>query len=367
MSIEINMINVEDGDAIIVVLKKQSKNAVIVIDGGRKKYYDDRLNRRLKEVLKENGKEGPDLVVCTHYDADHIAGILELVEEYGNKIKRIWIHKHPVDIRKQIEFLEQTKAHVNQERNIIPLYGSEFLEKMTLNNLSWNDCDLIIESLNQLEKLYDILQKPDNRTIAVEHPTTGKTLIGWDEFRVEGPTKDYLEECFKNFKDKVEFFVNESIAESTLTEEERLSLYESSEVDNPDPCKYLAKKSKISATNKSSIICSVVGDKGKYLFTGDAGIESFEAIPNWERELKDLFWLDVPHHGSWNNTSKEMIEVMKPKYAWVSGDGGTNRPDEKVKACLEDKGAQVYITNEYPPSTWYLKHDGDKDFDRIPD
>jgi len=39
MKVEINVINVEDGDAIILMLTDNDRKSLILIDGGYKKYY----------------------------------------------------------------------------------------------------------------------------------------------------------------------------------------------------------------------------------------------------------------------------------------------------------------------------------------
>jgi beta-lactamase superfamily II metal-dependent hydrolase len=80
-----------------------------------------------------------------------------------------------------------------------------------------------------------------------------------------------------------------------------------------------------------SIIIELVNAEKKYLFTGDAGIQSFKAIPDWQNNLKDLHWLKIPHHGSDNNISCEIIDVMRPEYADNSGD---KYQDNYVLDCI---------------------------------
>jgi hypothetical protein len=63
MKVEINMINVEDGDAIIVQLEKKGEKALIVIDGGYKGHYK-KLKKRLDELIPEY-KNTINLVICT--------------------------------------------------------------------------------------------------------------------------------------------------------------------------------------------------------------------------------------------------------------------------------------------------------------
>lgn len=94
------------------------------------------------------------------------------------------------------------------------------------------------------------------------------------------------------------------------------------------PCKLLKDDTtvRLTPTNKASIIFAI--DKGNdgFLFTGDAGISSFKSISDWENELKNLYWLKIPHHKSDNYFSNEIIAVIKPKLADNSGDQHQDRP-----------------------------------------
>jgi hypothetical protein len=94
------------------------------------------------------------------------------------------------------------------------------------------------------------------------------------------------------------------------------------------PCKLLKDDTtvRLTPTNKASIIFAI--DKGNdgFLFTGDAGISSFKSISDWENELKNLYWLKIPHHESDNYFSNEIIAVIKPKLADNSGDQHQDRP-----------------------------------------
>lgn len=363
MKVQVNMINVENGDAIIVELFENENSAVILIDGGRKGYYHSRLQPTLARILAEHEKEGPDLVVCTHYDQDHIEGIINVLDEYQNKVRRVWVHQHPADLKEQIKL-----AKVVLEGKVPPLdflerkeftKAQEVLGLLEKSEFDIEELNLVIESIIDLETLYEMIARINKgcrenglEEIIVEHPVKGHQLENWPQFIVEGPTREYLEDCFKNFKNTKAFLLEESQKDIQLNRELLLANYELQE-GRPSPCEELAVSSRISATNRSSIICSVEGELGKYLFTGDAGIKSFSSIPNWETQLEGLFWLDVPHHGSWNNTSKRMIEVFKPKFAFVSGEAEDNRPHWAIKACLEEKGASVEVTND-PKNTIVL-------------
>ena len=70
--IESFLIPVKHGDAFIIECVRGDTQGVVVVDGGPRS-----CGFELKRKLNELGT--PDLMVLTHYDEDHIGGILQLV------------------------------------------------------------------------------------------------------------------------------------------------------------------------------------------------------------------------------------------------------------------------------------------------
>ena len=363
MEVEINMINVEDGDAIIVQLKKGDKKALILIDGGYKKYYS-KVKKRLEELLPlYNNKIS--LVVCTHYDNDHIGGIEKILDDYHLIIEKIWIHKIENTLKEQQVILEN---------RISQLSGSLLLEshKIQKSIKAYNN-NLIIEGYKDLLRVVKKIQEYDLEKKVVE-ATRGETLDGFPEFRVISPTKEYynqnlpelkLESILEDLKNNIR---NKSTNLKTLVE----LFYESKEDygEAVDYCENLEKSSlenSVTATNMVSIVTILETSDKKFLFTGDSGIETFEKhTPNWDKDLKNLFWLDIPHHGSKNNSSKRMLDVFNPITTFVSAKGATNRPSSFIEKCILSKERNITfeITNSNS-KTWYLKFDQDGKFVRV--
>ncbi len=103
-------------------------------------------------------------------------------------------------------------------------------------------------------------------------------------------------------------------------------------------------KDHVTEVNQISIILQIMVEGNKYLFTGDASLESLKNIPGYPGSLANVYWLKVPHHGSHNNSSPELFEIMKPKYADISG--GNRYPDQEVGDCLIQKGTKVRTTKD---------------------
>ncbi|GGK72493.1 ComEC/Rec2 family competence protein [Rufibacter glacialis] len=326
----IQLLDVGDGDAILVHLHKEGKDLVLVIDGGQERHYEQVVKPALSKLLQELNKIAPDIIVATHYDSDHIGGLIPLVQDYLLGIKEVWVHRSPELGPEDGQILASSdkKArlkHLGLERLEESLARETYtghLETITSKSA------LLIESLKQLDTFLGLL--PATMVRQVFH---GDSYPGWPEIKVLGPEKGYYQKLFPACTSLQDLVVAETRDFLTATP----GAVEVKEKTNPnpvqDPCLRLKDDSRVSltATNKASIIIAL--DKGdqRFLFTGDAGIPSFKAIPAWEKELKDLYWLKVPHHGSDNNISKELIDLMRPEYADSSGD---RHQDQHVLDCI---------------------------------
>lgn len=329
MNGKFHLLNVGDGDAIIVLLQRGIESLIIVIDGGESRHYESKVKPLLKNLLRATGKIAPDIVVVTHYDSDHIAGLIPLIDDYIDGIQEVWVHRSPelsdgsstsfksgfLSGRKLLtaEFLSETKQNLS---NLI-ITEEEILLKSRF----------VIESLGQLETLLGKIP-----SAKVKHVYYGYTFPGWPELKVLGPTEEFYDQLFPRTKTLMELIVDE-VASSTFEDDDSLQRIREIAFHGLNPCQRLKTEAnaKLTQTNKASIIISIDINDKRCLFTGDAGITSFKAIPNWKQELKNLYWLKIPHHSSDNNMSTEIINVMQPKYADSSGD---RHQDDHVIECI---------------------------------
>lgn len=346
MEVKINMLNVKDGDAIIVELIKPNKTLVIVIDCGNKDYYELKMKSKLKEVLDSHNKIAPDIVVCTHYDADHIGGLVPLVEEYISGIKEVWFHAIPGNIKKYLQESTNRTLDFSQISSIAP----DFEHKINSDRILLNyKSKFILESLGDLSDLSKLI--PPDKVRHVFHQD-GYLLEEWPEIKILGPTKEYFDSLFPD-NQPLKSFIEE---ESTIMLDNWIDMPKTVLLESTTaiaPCDKLKPNPSVTKVNRISIIFAIDKNDKRYLFTGDAGVKSFKSIPNYETELKDLYFLKVPHHGSNNNMTKELSELMNPEYAYCSGD---THQDDEVLECL-----QVKSRNKEVKTT---KSDGDLYFDK---
>jgi beta-lactamase superfamily II metal-dependent hydrolase len=353
MNVKVTILNVKDGDAIIVELVKNGQALVMVIDSGEPAYYERKMKPALETILAAHNKKAPDIIVCTHYDSDHIGGLILLLEDYIADIGQVWVHKTPALLKTYIDqalLLKGNRGLTNlqsQEDHALSLLLESY--PAAQQPQAKEAVGLLLETLPQLQQLIDLI--PPSKL--VQAFTTTEPLPNWPEVSVLGPTQAYYDSLFPADK-SFEAFLQEEALDKLIVNEREVFIHRQAELANISACDRLKKDSqtKLTATNKASIIIAINSQDGKYLFTGDAGIESFKKIPDWQNALKDLYFLKVPHHGSNNNLSKELADLMQPVYAYCSG---AKNQDDEVLDCLRAKARNKRVRS--------TKTDGDLTFD----
>ena len=317
MNVDINMIDVKDGDAIVVTLCNKEENLILLIDAG-KSNYSEKVIQELDKKLGKYNKLGPDIVLVTHYDSDHIGGIVEVLDTYGRNIGELWIHTPTFEN-------DSAMSTMFLKPKVVLLETNEAVkEKM----------EIVIESVNELKCVID---KATELGITINEPFAGECgLEKWPTLRILGPTREYYRRVFKNLTDTSKF---------VKCEADNWILAESSSTSSPSvcPCDQLTTSSDTKPSNMTSVVLVIEHEGRKYLFTGDAGIESFKQIPNYQEELKNIYWLKAPHHGSANNISLDFIRLMRPKYVYISGDKNV---DQRVIDCFKTNGSEIRFTKQ---------------------
>ena len=106
---------------------------------------------------------------------------------------------------------------------------------------------------------------------------------------------------------------------------------------------YLNTKEYDNENDNSSVVYLKIY-KYSFLFMGDAGVEKEKYILDLY-SLSNIDFLKVGHHGSNTSSSKEFIDVVKPRYSIISV-GKNNRyghPNKEVLNILED--SKIYRTD----------------------
>lgn len=322
MKCQIKCLDVKDGDAIIVNLVNSSSNLVFLIDGGHN-YDSDKIIENLEKILQANNKQAPDFILCTHYDDDHIGGLFGVVNYYGNKIGKVWIHK--TSERINIQKAERTETIFPTESDDILNYGGISID---------NGNPIHQELIKNLQQEMDFLSLLVKYNIDVEEPFVENfTIKNWPELRLLGPSLDFYQKLFPEHFTVVDC-VNYEFSSPEIDFSEDLLNDVSSQLDS-------IKRYRLTPTNlNSAILLLQINDK-KILFTGDAGIQSFESIIDSDGVLEGLHLLKVPHHASHHNINSTLIKLFRPKISLISGN---RHVSELVIRCLESVNSEIYST-----------------------
>ena len=292
------MINVEllpaaQGDCILIEYGKDKHSLHrVLIDGGTKGTY-----RHLKERILQIHKEQRvfDLLVITHIDADHIAGILELFknDELHLTFKDIWFNG--------LQHLSKNKPRGVGQGELLSRYLSR-------DSVPWNS-----HFKGKAVRVRGRKFKPIK-------------LDGGMEIMLLSPTKKALEKLFPLWQKEIEKLKERLKSSPTLAPHPRVS--QKIDIETLAALPY---ESDRSVTNQSSIAFIASYEGKNMLFGADATQEVLlESIKRYRPHCQALY-LDlfkVPHHGSQNNISKELLDRVKCGRYLISTNGAFhNHPD----------------------------------------
>jgi beta-lactamase superfamily II metal-dependent hydrolase len=318
IDVSIDMLSLGNADSIIVWLKDDDdKHCVVLIDGGNKSDGQKVIDHLEKYIQPHVGYAAPDLLINTHHDKDHIGGLIPIVEYFGDEITKVWVN-NPAD-------------HISDA-------SYQSLKKSFSTRSEQQQFKMILESLNNLE---EFISAVDSAGIYRE-----SALYGQEEqngiVKVLGPSREFYDSLLPGMDGIENFVLNEAhFAYNYLFNNPDIN----DNIESQLPCPIVDEENSTSATNNSSVVLLIQAKGNKYLFTGDAGVLAFEDIENRE-SLEDIFWLDVPHHGSRRNLSSRLIDVMSPDTAYISAVGNRKHPRRALINCLRKHGSKVYSTHK---------------------
>lgn len=114
------------------------------------------------------------------------------------------------------------------------------------------------------------------------------------------------------------------------------------DLDDDVTVKMIAPLSTSTDSNEMSAVVRLQFGEHSFLFTGDAGVETEQALIASGETLESTVLL-VGHHGSKHSTSESFVSVVKPTYAVIQvGKNNYGHPEEEVLATLANAGAKIY-------------------------
>lgn len=277
---------VKIGDAFLL----EDENFKVLVDGGSSKSYIITL---LNEHFKKNNIKSKhiDVLICTHYDADHINGILGVINS-SYTFKEIWLPKLFGDIAYTMS--KNMEKLIDIFNDTIPDYKDETLLDIPEGDFNTEDIDLdILEYLINIKDkfLFDYLffcnskQKNEKFKYLLN-------LFNICEFVYHTISTGFYVIWLKTEKNEVNEHINPKYSIYALNSK-------TSKISSCNNIKDLFKYIYLSDINKYSLVFLFNDtEKPNILFSADSDLNFI----NSNILLKDNSIVTAPHHGSDNNS-----------------------------------------------------------------
>jgi len=312
---KVKFLKASKGDCFLISFEDEMKVLRnILIDGGVKETYFDSSNNLDGDLkleidrLKKNN-EKIDLLILSHIDNDHILGLLKWFEMDRNAF----------------EFIGNT------------LFNSGKLIAEYLKEPENPDLEL---GLNVFNTTYTgVNQAIDFEKYLLEHKIWNRKVVcagnELDEnginIKILSPTKEQLLKLLKEYKN----ITKDNSYTGSSTKDWKNSL---KDLINDEKSNYKKPRDN-SPKNQSSISFILTINNRKFLFLADAPSEQIvkelhSLGYNKENPLKIEF-MKVSHHGSKNNTSNEILQIIKTNHYLISTDSSCHgHPDKRTLARI---------------------------------
>lgn len=337
---KVEMLQAEWGDCLWIEYGNSSNPKRILIDGGITSTY--KLIKQRILALPEDRRHF-DLFVITHIDADHIEGAIKLlgrIQELKVTFGDIWFNGY--------EHLQEF-----EDDRLGGIQGEFLSALIKTRKLNWNKAfdgkSVVVPDEGDLPVKY----LGDNLKITILSPTreTLKNLIpAWDQNVADNDLgKDKtLEEVLALLETKSKFrpedFIDDRMGELEIDVEDLAdSFFEEDEAEaNGSSIAFLLEfYDDEDKTNKS---CLLTGDAHPSVL-----ISSLTRLFSEEKSRIKLDLLKVSHHGSKNNTNKELLQLIDCQKFLLSSNGKKySHPDKESIARI-----LFYHKGEIPPQLYF--------------
>lgn len=316
---KIHFLPVYHGDSFVIECDKGDQHGVVVVDGGPSGGANF-----LKPKLEQVGT--PDLLVLTHFDGDHIQGLIDYIEYCQGRLKvpakEVWANCAG-DVKVEDDnFSPESLCSAKQGVQLARLLNN----MARTGEMTWRDD--IVEG---------VIQDYPFASIEVISPTEEmqKLAIGQQEEAAQ----------------------LESVMSISDDDMEKMKKTRDDDIDTPLDILAQGKPSapdkKKDVPNASSIAFILRCDGLSVLMLGDSFPQNVEAYLRSQGYSEDkpleVDFVKVAHHGSKHNTSNELLDIIKCNHYLISTNGSIFRhPDRDSIAHIlchpkRDRGEKVHL------------------------
>ncbi|UBM59570.1 MBL fold metallo-hydrolase [Marinilongibacter aquaticus] len=350
MNVYVTVYPAKNGDCFLISFSENEQiQKHLLIDCG----YTDTVKAYLKNDLSKIGEEGGVLekMILTHIDADHIQGAIRLLKENNVskfiEIKEIWHNtfRHLSD-KKQISLDKSQKRILDQLiRRGYPVRENEIKGEQEISAEQGTTVGALI-----LQGKYSWNSDFEGNAISTDFHK--KITIGENEELVLlSPNKRKLEQLKSFWRDELyRYGVSYDGGNSELYDD-AFEMFMSWEKDTSikQSVKISAEKETFqdllqkpfkedtTVTNGSSIAFILKIQEKNLLFLADAHPDLIvQSLKEYKKDgIIKFDLIKVSHHGSFNNISKDLLELVdSPKYLISTNGGRHNHPDKETIAHI---------------------------------
>ena len=273
---KLRCLKAEHGDAFIIEIGEAPEKHYIVVDGGPSSKYC------IDDIVEELNKlPSIDLMVLTHFDDDHIAGLIEYVKQHKSgdfPVERIWANcakSVPIHISSAISYTQ-----------------AETLDKL-LNKIGEEHAFVRDENINNTLPTFD---------------------LGFCKIQILSPTPEALIVNTKKYKEVAIIASTRVNADCKKPLEELATNVNTHKKDGED------------VINRSSIAFTIEAEGKTLLMMGDADPwivhAKLKELGYSEEKPMKVDVMKVSHHGSRNNTCNELLDMLDCNNYIISTNGG---------------------------------------------
>ncbi len=332
----IEMLPAAHGDCLWIEWGKKSEVYRLLIDGGPGHTYHY-LRERLLHLPKS--ERIFELLVITHIDSDHIEGVIRLLQDapaLGVVFKRIWFNGY-----KELNYVEDPigapLGAIHGE--YLSLLIEEYKKTMNLPNILNLDLPNSYAGFNLDKDQFPSITLSGDLNLTLMGPTDTELLKlkdRWDDELVlaeveHGDEKSLRDKLLKNKRLKP---LGDVLGDEEIIEDDEQ--YEWPDDDGLDMADdVLGGRSEkfgsdTSAANASSIVLLADYEGHRVLLAGDAhpvvletSIERWLELNEASKMALDVF--KIPHHGSMNNITEELLKKLSCRNYLISTSGALFR------------------------------------------
>ena len=339
---KIKFLQAYNGDSIWISFLENDIPRNIIIDGGIGDTYENNLKRKgdLFKVIEhiKNNEQKIDLLVMTHFDDDHIGGLLRWLnkdKEAPKLINKVWFNSGK-EIAKELAIEE------NQDLNIEIKEGEEDFYTSTKQGIKFEE----YLSKNQLWDGKIIKQGNEIDFLGLK-------------FKILSPNIESLKNLLELYKKEEDYFTSSGEFDFETSLKDFIE-----EESNP---KFKFKEDK-SIPNGSSIAFVMECQGKNFLFLGDAYpsvvIEGLNKFDIDKENFLQAELIKISHHGSKHNTNSELLSIIKTDNYFISSNATKHGlPNKRTVARIIKNNQNANIHFNYDIGAKIITDEDFNDFE----